>query len=62
MVSADVYKLPVIVLTHSAKVVDIFRLKGFVVVAGVTARRKPITYVFFQVFYVCHSDYLLKII
>ena len=62
MVSADVDKLPMIVLTHSAKVVDIFGLKRFVVIAGVTTRRKLITYVFFQVFYVCHSDYLLKII
>lgn len=49
-------------ISQIADLVDIFGLKRFVVVAGVTARRKLITYVFFQVFNVCHSDYLLKII
>lgn len=43
-------------------IIDIFGLKRFIVIAGVTTRRKFITYVFFQVFDVSHNDYLLKII
>ena len=62
MISTDVYKLPVVISAHCFQEIYVFGLKRFVVVACITAGRKLITYVFFQVFDISHSDYLLRII
>ena len=47
VIFADVYKSLMIIFANRAKIVDVFRLERFVIVAGVTARRKLVVYVFF---------------
>ena len=55
MIPSDVHEMPMILLAYRTQIVDIFRLKTFVVISRITSRRKLIVYVFFQVFDLCHN-------
>ena len=46
VVSSDIDELPMVFATYSFQVVDVLCLKGLVVLAGVTSRRKFISEIF----------------
>lgn len=48
MVSSDIDELPMVFTAYSFEVVDVLRLKGLIVNAGVTARREFISEILFE--------------
>lgn len=48
VVSPDIDELPMVFATYSFQVVDVLCLKGLVVLAGVTSRRKFISEILFE--------------
>ena len=48
MVSSNIDELPMVFTAYSFEVVDVLRLKGLIVIAGVTARRKFISEILFE--------------